>query len=144
MANSFGATTALTGDANSLASGAYVSLGFINFDSVLPHDCLVDVAMQASAATSTATSQTVVIFARSSVDGTNFSGSLAANGEPNMRRIGAVTLKDTVARRSAAMSIALAFGGVLPPKVEVVAKNDTGVPLAASGQVGQFRTVTFG
>jgi hypothetical protein len=36
------------------------------------------------------------------------------------------------------------FGGALPQKVEVYVFNDCGVALAATGQVGQYRTETFG
>lgn len=142
MANSYGVVTALSGNANSLANGAYASLGPIDFGAAPPHECLIEVSMQATAATSL--SQTVVVYARSSLDGANFSDAPSASNERNLRRIGAVSLKDTAAHRSSAMSLALAFGGSLPPKVEIITKNDCGVALAATGQVGQYRTETFG
>ena len=51
---------------------------------------------------------------------------------------------DTTARRSKAFPVSPLFGGALPQKVEVYVKNDCGAALAASGQVGQYRTETFG
>ena len=37
------------------------------------------------------------------------------------------------------MSVAAAFGGVLPPKFKLVAYNDVGVALAASGNSAYIR-----
>jgi hypothetical protein len=142
MANALGTTTALSGNANSLANGSYVSLGVIDFTSAPPHDCLIEVSLQASAATSG--NKQAVLFCRSSVDGTNFSDAPSSTTELNAAPLGAMALPDTTARRSRAFSLARLFGGALPQKVEVYLKNDCGVALAATGQVGQYRTETFG
>jgi hypothetical protein len=142
MANSYGTTTALSGNANSLANGAFASLGEIDFGAAPPHLCFVEVSLQAS--TTTTGNQGVQVFARSSIDGTNFSDSGSADNERNLTRIGFVSLKNTSAHRSRAFEISQCFGGGLPTKVEIVVKNDCGVALAATGQVGQYRTETLG
>lgn len=142
MANSYGTTTALSGNANSLASGSYASLGVIDFTTAPPHECFVEVSLQASAATSG--NKQVVLFIRDSIDGTNFSVAPSATDEANTRFLGTVSLPDTTARRSIAFPVSPLFGGALPQKVEIYAKNDSGVALAASGQTGQYRTETFG
>lgn len=142
MANSYGTTTALSGNANSLANGAYVSLGVIDFGTAPPHLCFVEVSLQAGAATSG--EQRVYVYVRSSVDGTNYSDSGASANELNLVQIGSISLTNTSAHRSPAFEVAQYFGGGLPPKVEVVVKNACGTALSGSGQVGQYRTETLG
>lgn len=142
MANAYGTHTALSGNANSLANGAFASLGVIDFGSAPPHLCWVHITAQAGSTPTGAKS--VYIYARSSLNGTNYSDSGATANELNLRRIGTISLTDTSAHTSAAWEIASAFGGGLPPKVEIVVKNDCGVSLAASGNTGAYRTETLG
>lgn len=144
MPNSYGTHTALSGNANSLANGAFVSMGQIDFGSAPPHECFVEFALQAAATPSTSTSRSVLVFARTSLDGTNYSDAGSSANELNLLRIGSVSLVDTSAHRSRAFALARHFGGALPPKVEIVLKNDLGQSLAASGQTGAYRTETFG
>ena len=54
-----------------------------------------------------------VVFAVSTLDGTNYSD---GTNNDNMRLLGTVSLPDTNIVRSAAMSVAAAFGGTLPPR----------------------------
>ena len=142
MPNSYGAATPFSGNANSLASGGFASLGQIDFGSAPPHECFVEVSLQAS--TTTTGNRQAVIWCRSSVDGTNFSVAPSSTDSVNARLVGVVSLPDTTARRSVAMPLSPLFGGALPPKVEVYVQNDAGVALASTGQVGQYRTETFG
>lgn len=142
MANSYGTTTALSGNANSLANGAFASLGEIDFGSAPPHLCFVEVSLQASAATSS--DKGVYVYARSSIDGTNFSDAGSTANELNLQRLGFVSLADTAAHRCAALEISQFFGGGLPTKVEIVVKNACGTALAGSGQGGNYRTLTLG
>lgn len=142
MANSYGGAAAFSGNANSLASGSYASLGTIDFGATPPHECLIEVSLQASAATSG--NKQAVLFIRSSVDGTNFSEAPSATTESNSAQLGFVALPDTAARRSKAFSVSRLFGGALPQKIELYVKNDCGAALASGGQVGQYRTETFG
>lgn len=142
MANSYGTATAFSGNANSLANGSYTSLGVIDFGSAPPHECFVEVSLQASAATSG--NKQAVLFVRDSLDGTNYSVAPSSTDEANAAFLGVLSLPDTTARRSRAFAVSPLFGGALPPKVEVYIKNDCGVALASTGQVGQYRTETFG
>jgi hypothetical protein len=142
MANALGTATALTGNANSLASAAYISLGVIDFTAAPPSECLIEVSVQASAAT--AGNQQVVVYIRDSLDGTNFSVAPSATQYQNAIALPAIKLFDTTAVRSRAFPISVYFGGGLPQKIEVFLLNDCGVALAAAGQVGQYRTETFG
>jgi hypothetical protein len=142
MANALGTITALTGNANSLANGAYVSLGVIDFTAAPPHECLIEVSLQASAATSG--NKQALLYVRSSLDGTNFSAAPSSTQAVNSRFLGYVSLPDTTAVRSISFAVSPLFSGALPQKVEPYLMNDCGVALAASGQGGQYRTETFG
>lgn len=142
MPNSYGPATAFSGNANGLASGAFASLGVIDFGANPPHECFIEVSLQASGATSGM--RQAVIWLRSSVDGTNFSVAPSATDLLNAGRVGSVSLPDTTARRSLAFPISQLFAGGLPPEVEVFIQNDAGVALAGSGQLGQYRFEYFG
>lgn len=143
MANSYGTATALDGNAGTLANGAFATLHTLDFGSAPPGECFVQITATASAATSTTTSQSVIAYVRTSLDGTNYSDSGATNNIRNLVRIGSLALLDTSAHTSKAMPIAAALGGALPPKCQIVIENDTGVLLSA-GQSGQYITETFG
>jgi len=140
MANlSYGTTSSLStaSNVNSLASGGSTSLGVIDNTSALALDFLVEVTAQSGASVSG--SQTIDIFAISSVDGTNFSDTNASN----MHKLGYLFFSaGSTTVRSASMSVAQAFGGVVPPKVTIYAANNTGATSASSGGAGQYRSVT--
>jgi hypothetical protein len=142
MANSYGTATALTGNANSAANQTYTPMGTIDFGTAPPHECLIEVSVQASAATSG--NKQAVLYITDSIDGTNFSITPSATQAPNSRQLGVVSLPDTTAVRSVAFPVSPLFGGSLPQKVAVYLMNDCGVAFAATGQVGQYRTETFG
>lgn len=134
---SYGTASNLTSTVNSLPSGSSVSLGVIDNTSALALDFLVEVSGTSGASVSG--SQTVDIFAISSVDGTNFSDT----NVNNMHKIGYLFFSaGSLTVRSASMSIAQAFGGVVPPKVTIYAVNNSGANLGASGGAGQYRSVT--
>lgn len=142
MPNALGTVQTLTGNANSLPSGQYASLGVIDFTTAPPHECLIEVSLQASAATSG--NKQAVLYLRNSLDGTTFSVAPSATDAANARYLGAVSLPDAAARRSAAFPVSPLFAGALPQKIEIYVFNDSGVALASTGQVGQYRTETFG
>lgn len=131
----YGAATALpnAGGLNSAAAGAYVNLGTIDNTTNLLLDYLVEVAVTPSAAP-TGNAQ-IVVFAIDSVDGTDYSDSTT---DANMALLGTIQMSAASAYRSKAMSVASAFGGNLPPKMQIIAKVDDGVALAASGNSAQY------
>ncbi len=131
----YGAATALPNAAglNSAAAGAYVNLGVIDNTTNLLLDYLVEVAVTPSAAP-TGNAQ-IVLFAIDSVDGTDYSD---ASQDANMALLGSIQMAAAQAYRSKACSVAAAFGGNLPPKVQIIAKIDDGVALAAAGNSAQY------
>lgn len=143
MPNSYGSAIAFTGNANNLANGAFASMGAIDFGANPPHECFIEVSLQPASAVP-AGPQRAVIYCRSSLDGTNFSVTPSTSEVLNTGLVGVVSLPNNSARRSLAFPLSPVFGGALPPKVEIFVLNDCGVALASSGQIGQYRTETFG
>lgn len=133
----YGSRQALTTSAlNSLANGTYVSAGTITFvsSSKVPAGCKLEV--EATPGTVSGNKQ-LVVFARASVDNTSYtsgptSGSTTTD-EPNLIFVGTVPLNSNSTLQCGQFDLALAFGGVLPPYVQIVCKNDSGAALAASG-----------
>lgn len=145
------ACTSFNSLANSLtavASSAAITVGTAN--NVTDH--LVQVTLTGPA-TVTATASTIIsLFAYGSIDGTIWSGSnttnelidgtdkaIAWSANGNQARflgnaIATTTSAGTsVIYKSEPMSIAAAFGGTLPAKYVIVAQNQSGAALAASG-----------
>ena len=126
---------------NSLAGGSYVASDAVDNQSDLFIDVMVEVVVADMAES---TNCQVVVYAIDSVDGTNFSTYTAA--PQNMRLLGVVpmTSGSTGPWRSAMMSLASAFGGVIPPKWKVVILNDNGsTALAGSSNTVQYRGVHY-
>lgn len=140
MANSYGTATPLTSNANGLTAGGYASLGVIDFGAAPPHECFVEITATASG--TPGGNKQVIVYARSSLDGTNWSDAPSATALRNAMRVGALNLPDTNARRSVAFPLSQLFGGALPPKAEIYVCNDTGVTLTACA--GQYRAEMFG
>ncbi len=141
MANAYGSTTALSGNANSLSPGSYVSMGVIDFGSAPPHACFVDFIFQAGSTPSG--NKSVVVYARAAIDGSAFSDAPSSTTIKNSVPVAFVDLPDSSAHHARPVDLSLLFGA-LPQKVELYAYNDAGVALNASGNTGQYRTVTFG
>lgn len=136
-----GARTALTTTAlNALASASYASAGVLNLSSINPLDVVVEV--EATPGT-VAGNRQLLVFARVSFDGTNYStgptsGSTATD-EPNLRFLGSVPLNTNATLQRNALSVMSALGFV-PPWLEVVVKNDSGAAL--SGGAVYYATYT--
>jgi len=141
MTTTYGTATALSGNFNSASNASYTDIGTIDFSTANVMDCFVEVT--ATAGSTPSGNQQVVLYARSSVDGTNFSDSGSSATIGNLRFVGTLSLTNTSAHRSPALALAAAFGGNLPPKVTLTAYNDAGVSMAASGCTGQYRTVGY-
>ena len=140
MPNAYGTTTALGGNANSATNGTYTSLGVIAFGATPPNLCFLEVSLQA---TGTTGNQQCLIYARTRLDGTNFSDAPSSATLTNAVRVGSIQLANSSAHRTRAIELSQFFGGGLPPEIEIYIFNDTGAALASTGQVGQYRTETF-
>ena len=139
-----GSRTSLTTSAmNSLASATYVSCGTINHSTNDPIDCLVEVKVTPGTVSS---NKQVVVFARRSLDGTNFeSGPVSGTtttDEPNLRFLGTIPCNTNSAAQTRVFSLAACFGGTLPHSTEIVVKNETGASLAPSGHSVHYAEVT--
>lgn len=83
-----------------------------------------------------------LVYATSSVDGTNYSDSSDVS---NMKLLGIVNApSNSTAYRSPAFSVASAFGGTIPNHFKIVVRNDSGAAFTAgSAQYrGTYNTVT--
>lgn len=140
LKSKYGTASSITISLNSLGSGALV-LSTTEFDNST--DLFVDMLVEFTIADVTeGGNRQLLIYAVSSVDGTNYSEGVAANRQ-QMAYVGAVSLNGTGPHRSRAFSVAAAFGGVLPPKYKIAAYNDVGVSLSASNNTAQYRGVYF-
>jgi hypothetical protein len=123
---------------SSLASGAYATSNLIDNTGNLYLDYLVEVAVTVG---TVAGNQQCVIFAIDTLDQTNFSD---ATQDANMRLLGTIqTPTNATLFRAAAMSVAAAFGGTLPPQFKIVVKNDSGAAFTtgAAQYIGSYSTV---
>lgn len=114
------------------ATSLYVVSNEINHTTNDPLDVLIDVT--ATTATTPTGNKQIVVFAKGSLDGTNFgsgpeSGTAVTN-ESDLHFVGSLPMNDTTAHRKV-FSLAAAYGGVLPARTKLVLKNDLGVTLTA-------------
>lgn len=124
---------------NSLAGGSYATSDAVDNGTDLALDVMIEVTI---ADIVEAGNKQVVVYAISSVDGTNYSDNQSGNPQA-MAFVGAVPMNGTGAWRSRAMSLAAAFGGFVPPKWKLVLLNDnSSTALAGSGNSVQYRIVT--
>lgn len=138
-----GTRTALTTTAlDSLASASYASAGVINVSAIDPLDVVVEVAATPG---TVAGNKQLLVFARTSFDGTTFStgptSGSASTDEANLRFLGALPLASNATLQRGAFSVMSALGYV-PPWLEVVVKNDSGAALAGSGHAVHFTAYT--
>lgn len=138
-----GTRTSLTTSAlDSLASGAYVSAGTLNHTTNDPIDVLVEVAVTPG---TVAGNKQVLVFAKASLDGTNFStgpeSGTTTTDEPNLVFVGTIPCNTNSAEQRGIFSLAAAFGGVLPQRSKIIVKNETGAALASSGHSVHYSEV---
>ena len=116
---------------STLASANYVVSNTITHSTNDPLDVLVEVAA-ACTATPTGNKQ-VVVFAKGSIDGTNFTSGpesgTTTTDEPDLNFVGSVPINTTATTHRKLFSLAAAYGGVLPISTKLVLKNDLGVAL---------------
>ena len=134
-------TTLTTSALNSLAASTYVSAGTIDLTATDPLDVLVEVAVTP---VTTSGNKQLVVFARVSLDGTNFttgpvSGSTATD-EPNLKFLGTVPLNTNSTLQRNTLSVMSSLG-YIPAHLQIVVKNESGAALAASGHAVHYSTV---
>ena len=125
---------------NTLIASNYITSNTITHNTNDPLDVLLDISITTSN-TPTGNKQ-VVVFAKGSLDGTNFGSgpeatTVNAIDEPDLHYVGSVPMNQAGTHRKI-MSLAAAYGGVLPIATKLVFKNDLGVTLtAASVQISE-------
>ena len=116
---------------STLASATYVASNVYDNTTNQPLDLMVELTV---ATTNTpAGNKQVVVFAIASYDNSNFqtgpTSGTTTTDEPLLTFLGVVPLQTASTTERKAFSVAAAYGGVLPPYVKVVIKNDLGVAL---------------
>jgi hypothetical protein len=145
-----GSFTAITMSLQGLASGSWWQSNFVDNSSNL----YVDAFVQLKAKTGATAAGSVDLWAYASMDaGTSYSdGATGADGTftptatPNIVHVGTLnTPSATTSYISAHLSIALAFGGTVPQRWGIAAKNTNGGSLDATGTnfVLQYQGFTF-
>lgn len=115
-----------------LASTAFVASAVVNNTTNDPLDLLVQLSVTPGTVSS---NRQVILYAQASYDGTTFTtgptSGTTATDEPNLTLIGVVPCNTTNTPQRGQFSVSGAFGGVLPPYLRFVIKNETGAALTA-------------
>jgi hypothetical protein len=135
---------------NSLASSATAGWqsAVVDNSSDLAEDALVQVVLD-FANTAPANDKAVYVYAYTGI-GTNYTepctgseGTVTITNPNNLRQIGVLTYQTAdMVLKSGVMSVALAFGGVMPAKWGLVIINYTGAAIAASGNSVTYQLLT--
>jgi hypothetical protein len=141
-------TTNLQSLASSTTTGAWQSASVDN-SANLYLDALVIVTLVGPATVSA--DRAAYVYAYGSIDGgttypdaiSGSEGALTFNSDPpNLRSIGSISMPvNSGTFKSEPMSIAAAFGGILPGRWGVAIRNASGGALAASGNVVKYQEV---
>lgn len=146
----FGSATAITMSLQSLASNAWWQSTFIDNSS----NDFVDDLVQAKVKTAGTAAGTVDFWLYASIDGgtsysdgaTGADGTFTPTANPNLIHLGTVnTPSATTSYISAVFSVAFAFGGSVPQRWGLAAKNTNGGALdsTAGNFVIQYQGLTF-
>lgn len=115
-----------------LASTAFVASAVVNNTTNDPLDLLMQLSVTPGTVSS---NRQVILYAQASYDGTTFTtgptSGTTATDEPNLTLIGVVPCNTNATAQRGQFSVAGAFGGVLPPYLRFVIKNETGAALTA-------------
>jgi hypothetical protein len=133
-----GSRTALTTSAlNSLNNITFVSAGIITFVSSALVPLTSKIEVEVTSGTISAGNSGVIVFARISMDGTNFTtgpvSGTTATDEPNLIYVGTVPCNTSSTLQRGNFDLASACGGTLPYAAQIIIKNSSGATLAASG-----------
>lgn len=127
-----GTRTSLTStNLGTLASATYCVSSVYNNTTNQPLDLMVELTI---ATTNTPSGNTqCIVFCQASFDNTNFqtgpTSGTTTTDEPLLTLLGIVRIQTTSVTERKPFSVAAAYGGVLPPYVQIVVKNDLGVAL---------------
>lgn len=128
-----GTRTSLTiSGLSTLASGTYAVSSAYNCDTNNP----VDLAVELTVATTNtpAGNQQLVVFAKASLDGTNYTSGpesgTSTTDEPDLYLLGVVPVNSATTTHSHLFSIRQALG-FIPHSLKIVVKNDLGVALTS-------------
>lgn len=141
MKAKFDASAALTITLASLASSSARQSVNVDNSATLYVDAMVDVTVKLAAG-SPSGDRAIYVFAYGSEDGSNYgdnaSGSDAAltmRVPTNLRPLGIINTPDSggLTYKSGPMSLAAAFGGIVPRRWGIVVQNRSGLALSATG-----------
>lgn len=136
----FGASTNLTLTLASLASGSARESTSVDNTSNLFLDALISLDIKLATGTP-ASDKAIYVYAYGSEDGTNYTdnatGSDAAitlRSPTNLKLIGVISTPDSggLTYKSHPMSMAAAFGGILPRRWGIVVENKTGLAFSST------------
>lgn len=118
---------------STLASATFVASAVVDNTVNDPADLLVELAVTPNG--TVGSNRQVILYAKSSLDNTNYSSGpesgTTATDEPNLTLIGVVPCNTNSGAQRGIFSVAGAFGGVLPPYLKFVIKNETNVALSS-------------
>lgn len=128
-----GARTALTvSSLSTLASATYCVSSAYDCTTNQPIDLLVELAVTPGTVSG---NKQVLIFAQASLDNSNYqtgpTSGTTATDEPDLTFIGCVPVLTNSTAQMRIFSVASAYGGVLPPYLKFVVRNDSGAALSA-------------
>lgn len=124
-----GTRTALTFTAlPTLGSGAFGTSSTKDNTANAPVDLLVELSITPG---TVAGNKQAFLYALSSLDGTNFQTGANSTDLADMTFIGSLALASSSTKQTKLYSVALQYGGVLPPYCQFVVQNDSGAAFTA-------------
>lgn len=112
-----------------LANLAYATSANVDNTSAQPSDQLVELTVTPGTVSG---NKQALVFALASLDGTNFQTGANATDEQGMTFLGALPLNSNTTAQTKSFSVAVAFGGVLPPYLRFVVKNESGAAFSSA------------
>lgn len=114
---------------STLANLSYAMSATVDNTAVQPSDQLVELTVTPSTVSG---NKQALVFALASLDGTSFQTGANTTDEPGMTFLGALPLNSNATVQTKAFSVAVAFGGVLPPFLRFVVKNESGAAFSSA------------
>lgn len=145
----YGTSTAITCPLGGLASGSAVQSAGVSNATVLALDAMVSVEVTLAASPSPSGDKAVYIYVGGSENGTDYTdnltgtaGTITLRTPTNLILIGVLSCPTAnIDYVSTPMSVAAAFGGILPRAWALAIKNSTGVALQSTGNAVRYTSV---